>query len=379
MYFIENCNIVLESSIIINGCLITENDRIVDFGENLVCPDGAERIDAQGAFVGPGFVDIHVHGSTEKLFCSDPENVAKYFLKKGTTTILPTLYYNMSEEELCKNIDIIKDVMASGKAESIGGIYMEGPYMNPKYGAMPEKNLWRGDIKYEDYHRIIEKGNGIIKVWALAPEREGIEDFLKDLRKIDKTSVISVGHSEASPEEVFKLKKYGLRLQTHSTNATGIAVVRKGVRGLGPDEACFLDNEMYAEMISDSLAIHVHPETQQLLLKFKGTDRLILITDCNPGNSTPPEIYKDATDLMFDENGRLSGSQLSLDRACQNVMKHTGCGIKDAFLMASRNPARIIGMENEIGTIAVGKKANLVFVDEVFNVKKVIFNGKVVE
>lgn len=379
MYYIENCNIVLENAVVRNGQLLTGSDRIIDFGETIPCPDDATRIDAKGAYVGPGFVDIHVHGNTETLFCDNPKKVAKYFLNKGTTTILPTLYYDMSEEQLCENIDIIKDIMEKGEAENIGGIYMEGPYMNPKYGAMPEKNLWRGDIKREDYFRIIEKGNGIVKVWAIAPEREGIEDFLKDLRKIDTTSVISVGHSEATPEQVFKLKKYGLCLQTHATNATGFAVVRKGVRSLGPDEACFLDNEMYAEMISDSLAIHVKPETQQLLLKFKGTDRLILITDCNPGNSTPPEIYKDATDLMFDENGRLSGSQLSLDRACKNVMKHTGCGIKDAFLMASRNPSRIIGMENEIGTIAIGKKANLVFVDDDFNVKKVMLNGKIVE
>jgi len=376
MYYIENCNIVLEHGIIRNGTLLTEKDRIVSLGQNVCKPENAEVINANGAYVGPGFVDIHVHGDPECIFSTDAVKSARYFLKHGTTTLLPTLFYDMSKETLCQTIDNIRKAMESGEADNIGGIYMEGPYMNPKYGASPEKNLWRGDIKREDYIDLIEKGKGIVKVWAIAPEREGIEGFLADLRKADDKAVISVGHSEATPEEIFRLKKYGIRLQTHSTNATGFQVVRKGVRSVGPDEACMLDCDMYAEMISDSAAIHVNPYTQQLLLRVKGIDRMILITDCNAGVSTPPEHYKLADDLMFDEMGRLNGSRLSLDKACRNVVKHTGCGICDAFNMASRNPARLIGMGDEIGTVAVGKKANLVFADDGFNISKVMLNGK---
>ena len=112
-----------------------------------------------------------------------------------------------------------------------------------------------------------------------------------------------------------------------------------------------------------------------MLLKVKGADRLILITDSFPSTEQGPEELRYITDLVFDANGLLNGSRLTMDAACRNMVMHTGCSITEAFWLASRNPARMIGMDKEIGTIEPGKKANLVFMDDAFHVKKVMLDG----
>lgn len=132
---------------------------------------------------------------------------------------------------------------------------------------------------------------------------------------------------------------------------------------------------MYAELICDSMGVHISAELQQLVLRVKGIDKVVLISDSFVSEEEAPEDLRYVTDLSFDASGDLSGSRLTLDAACRNIMAHTNCGIAQAFLMASRNPARAIGMDDEIGTIAVGKKANLVFVDDMFHVKEVMLNG----
>ena len=151
-----------------------------------------------------------------------------------------------------------------------------------------------------------------------------------------------------------------------------------GVRGIGPDEACFLDPDMYAELICDSYGIHVCAELQRLVLQNKGIDKVVLISDCSSrklGENPAPEHLRHITDLSFDDQGKLGGSLLSMDMACRNIMTHTNCGIAQAFLMASRNPARAVGMDDEIGTIEAGKRADLVFVDDMFHVQKVMLAG----
>lgn len=376
MLFIKNANVVLETGIIFDGNVIIENDLIKEVGKNLQIPENAEVFDAEGLYLGPGFVDIHNHGGNGDLFYNEPEKVAKFFLEHGTTSILPTLYYDMSKEQLLDSIKKIRKIAEKGDT-TICGIYMEGPYMNPKYGAMPEMNKWRGEIKAEDYMPLINEGKDIVKVWCIAPEREGIENFVKDLRKVDSDAVISIGHSETSPEAVENIKQYRIGMQTHSTNATGQPERRRGTRSFGPDEVCLYDSDMYAEILSDSQALHVSGEMQRLILKVKGVDKVILITDSNVcETSNPMESEKHITDLMFDQNGKLAGSKLTMEMACKNVMSNTTAGITEAFLMASRNPAKAVGLYDVVGSIKKGKKANFVLVDHTFNVKNVIFNGK---
>ena len=136
---------------------------------------------------------------------------------------------------------------------------------------------------------------------------------------------------------------------------------------------------MYAELISDSCGIHVNAVLQQMLLRIKGVDKVVLITDSTKTDGPSPEHLRHITDLNFDHMGGLCGSQLTLDRACRNIMSHTNCGIAQAFIMASLNPAKVIGMDHEIGSIEKGKLADLVFVDDKFNVLRVMSEGEFYE
>lgn len=377
MIYIKNAKAVLEDSILDNAVLQIKDDRIVKVGteESIPIPSGTPCIDAEGAYIGPGFVDIHVHGGNGTMFFEAPTQTAKHFLMHGETTVLPTLYYDLPKAEFLEAIARIQSAMKSPGGESIAGFYMEGPYMNPKYGACADKNCWSGEIRLQDYHELVDRAGSDAKVWAVAPEREGIGDFVKYAKEVYPGAAISVGHSEANPDQIAALKPYGLALQTHCMNATGQNSDWLGTRGCGPDEACLLDDDMYAEIISDSMGIHINPHLQKLILKVKGTDKVILVTDSFAGDGEPPENLSHVTDLTFDSNGNLCGSRLTMDAAVRNVMKHTGCSIVQAFRMASYNPARAIGMEEEIGSISPGKKANLVFLDSDLQIKKVMLNG----
>ena len=372
---IINAKAVLEDSILEDAVILAENGRIVSVGTSgdTKIPNDSQIIDAEGFFVGPGFVDIHVHGGGGNMFYAEPGLAAEHFLSHGETTVLATLYYDLSKEELIDSIKRIRSTMKDVKA--IKGIYMEGPYMNPKYGASPEKNKWRGEITEENYKQLVDEASDVARVWAVAPERDGIEGFLKYVKKVSPEVMISVGHSEATPTQVKALKKYGIGLQTHCMNATGRPPCPLGIRSCGPDEACLMDKDMYAEIICDSAGIHLSSDMIEFILAVKGSDRVVLISDSFVGEPVPKGM-EHITDLSFDANGNLSGSKLTLDVACKNLMKHTGCGIETAFKVASRNPARVIGLDGEIGSIAKGKKADLVFIDGEFNVKKVMLEGE---
>ena len=379
MIYIKNANVVLENGILFGGVLVVERNRIINVGteDEIPVANNAEIIDAKGLYIGPGFVDIHVHGGGGAMFFESPKKAAEHFLLHGETTLLPTFYCTMNKDAFLEGIKRVRKVMQQesiGKA--IAGFYMEGPYLNPKYGASAGFNQWSGEIKKTDYKGIIDAAGRDAKIWVVAPERTGIENFMSYAKFVNPKVGFAVGHSEASLIQINKVKKYGILLLTHCMNATAAVSTWKGTRACGPDEVCFLDDDMYAELICDSLGIHVNPALQRLILKVKGIDKLVLISDSFVTEFKEQKTLKNITDLSFDENGDLCGSKLTMDKACRNLMKHTNCGIAQAFLAASRNPARVIGLDDEIGSITVGKKANLVFVDDLFNVKKVMLEGK---
>jgi len=380
MRYIRNANLVLENGILWDAVLLMDGDRIAAFGKSgeVEIPQNAEMIDAKGLYVGPGFVDIHVHEGGIYSTCLQPEEAAAYYLDRGTTTLMATPSYSEGFELFLEYIREAKKVMGKpGAARAIGGFYMEGSYMNPKYGAGAWRNPWRHPINPEEYQALVDEAGELARVWAIAPEREGLEPFLQYAKKVNPNVRFSVGHSEATPQQIRKLKKYGICLQTHTMDATGRVPVPAGTRSAGPDEYCMMDPDIYTEMISDSCGIHVSAEIQRMVLHCKGVDKVVLITDGTDARGENPDGLKHITDLNFNERGYLSGSKLTMDMACRNIMTHTNCGIAQAFLMAARNPARAIGMDDEIGTIEVGKKANLVFVDHKFNVDTVILEGQI--
>lgn len=374
---IINCQLVLEQGILWDAVLLIENDKIAGYGEmrNTDIPEGAEIIDAKGKYVGPGLIDIHVHGGGGYSTCFEPVEAAKHFLKHGATSILATPSYSFNFEDQLRAIRSIKEGMKTAK--TIKGIYMEGPYTNPRFGSHSYENPWRHPITADEYKPMIDEAGEFAKVWTVAPELDGIDEMIKYAKQVNPDTIIAIGHSEATPMQSRALGKNRPMLLTHAMCATKRLPVYGGTRGYGPDEYAFKDNEVYAELISDSCCIHVHKEMQQLLLHCKGLDKVILITDSTVHDDPPPANLAHVKDLNFDANGGIAGSKMTMDQACRNIMTHTNCGIAQAFIMASRNPARLLGLDGELGTIEAGKTADIIIVDDRFNVDTVILGGEV--
>ena len=378
MVAIINATLVMRDHYIPNGAVLMEDGKIQAFGEmrKLPIPEECETIDAKGLFVGPGFVDIHTHSDGKTFFYDDPTAV-KHHLLHGSTTVLAALYFSMNTEEFVEAMGKLREAMADPACKNLAGIYMEGPYMNPKFGCDRERNPWNGPVDKAKYQPVIDAGWDLVKVWGLAPERENILDFVLDVKAKNPNAVFSVAHSEASPQQVEKLIPYGLRIGTHHTNATGDRVFYPEVRGVCVDEAVNYNREIYAEQICDSMGIHVDPYMLRLVRRIKGDDRIILISDAYACDGPIPPGYDGVDDINFDWTGEIAGSKLTLDIACRNMLKHTGCSVCDAFRFASYNPSRAIGLLDR-GEIAVGNRADLVIADHWMGVHKVIFGGEAV-
>lgn len=377
MLRIKNATLIMRDHLIPGGAILLDEDKILQFGrgKDVPVPEGCQELDAGGAYVGPGFVDIHTHAGDMTWFYENPAKAAKGHLSHGTTTLLATLYFSMTKEELVKHFRKLRRAMKKPECHNIAGFYTEAPYMNPKFGADRENNPWAGPICREDYLPVLEQAGKDAKVWVVAPERENILQFVLDAKKINPDVRFSVGHSEASPQQIEALMPYGLCLGTHHTNATGDLPKYPECRGVCVDETVNYNRDIYAELICDSVGIHVDPYMLRLVRKIKGEDRIILISDACVFDGPTPPGYEGVNDILFDWAGEIAGTKLTLDVACRNMMTHTGASIVDVFRYASYNPSQALGFYDR-GEIAVGKRADLVIVDHNIHVKTVIFQGK---
>lgn len=376
MLAIINAELVMRDHLIPNAYLIIEDGKICEYGKmrGFKTPLGCSLVDAEGLYAAPGLVDIHSHTGGDHQAWREPLEAASFHLAHGVTTYLPTTYGRMSGEEYVAACRNVKAAMMDPRGESIGGMYLEGPYTNPKFGSNRRLNPWNGPIRAEDYIPILEAARGVARVICLAPEREGIPDFVRAAKNMLPNVRFAVGHSEATPEDIERLIPYGLCIGTHHTNATGTLYKYPECRAACVDEAVNMNGGIYAELICDRVGIHVQPYMQRLIRRIKGDERIILISDRTYGDAPVPPGYEGVTDLNFDNEGEIAGSKLTLDAACRNYMNHTGASIVDVFRAASYNPSRAVGFDDR-GEIAVGKKADLVICDHLINVKKVILNG----
>jgi len=375
MLAVVNAVLVMRDHLIPDGVVLMDGGKIVRAGarRDAAVPHDCEVLDARGRFAGPGLIDMHTHAAGGKNFHEDPKYCAKTVLEHGVTGVLPALYFNMAKAGYLRAIQAIR----AAACPNILGLYMEGPYLNPKFGCDRENNPWKGPIRREDYMEIVEAASDMARVWSVAPEREGVVGFCEDVAAQIPGIAFTVAHSEASPEQIEHLIPLGLRIGTHHTNATGDLPKYPECRGVCVDEVVNFRDDIFAELIVDRMGIHVAPYMLRLVKKIKGERRIVLISDACVFDGPVPPGYDGADDINFDFEGEIAGSKLTLDVACRNMMVHTGCSIVDAFRYASRNPAEALGLRAK-GELRIGFDADCAIVDNWMNVEGVILKGEIV-
>jgi len=383
MKVIVNTNVILEDGILWDSIVAIEKDQIVFVGcrDDLAISSDAEIIDAKGLYTAPGLIDIHNHGSKDYLFIDEPLKCAEEFIKHGVTTVLPTLYCNLTEKQMLDGTEKILKASKLGVGRIIIGLYMEGPYMSG-FGSNQNSILWNGEIDKKEYKQVVDKLKDVARIWAIDPARKGIEGFMQYVKEQNPNAIFALGHSTATAKECKSVSKYGVKVQTHHGDSGKAKGFAQGTIGAGCDEYTLYNPDMYAEIICDQVGVHLPADMIKMIVRTKGIEKVILISDSMPQSGDYKNNEEDGIaygpDLNYDYEGHLAGSHLTLDNACKNLMTHTGYGLCHAVRCASLNPAKLLGIDNEVGSIEVGKTANLILIDDKFDVKKVILQGETV-
>ena len=368
---LKNLKIVLLNKIIENGYLVFDNGIISQIGEGEY---KGEATDCKGLIVMPGFIDIHIHGSAGIDFMDaieeDYKTVAESLYKEGVTTFLVTTLTSDKESlaRVCRTVNKVKDTIPS-----LGGIHFEGPYISEKYkGAQNEAFIRNPDINEFDELQKLSGNN--VKYITLAAEKEGAFNFIEHVSKSGVT--VSVGHSDASFDDVKEAIAHGLTNTTHTHNAMSPHHHRKP----GVVTAAFYFEELYTEFICDK--IHVCPNTLLASYKIIGPERFVMITDAlKIKNSSIDEFKLFGLDCVRKEgaaylaSGPLAGSLLTMDQGLRNMHEITGTNLCDLAKISSKNAAKSLKFLDR-GEIKVGNKADLVLLDENLFVKATYKEGK---
>ncbi len=370
---------------IINGKVILK-DRIVEgkavlFDERIrglvdTVPAGTEVIDAAGAYVAPGLIDLHIHGYLGKDVCDGEEEsirtICGGLVQNGVTGFLPTTM-TVDMSVIQKAIDVcrsLKEESKSWNGTAILGVHAEGPFINPKKkGAQNEKYILKPDAEF------VKANADMIRIISLAPE---MDDDFAAIREIAYSTdvVMSMGHTDSDYDTAVRSVAAGVRHATHLFNAMSALGHRSpGVVGAA------LSTPVTTELIVDKY--HVNPALFELVWKLKG-DKLCFITDCLPAGGLPEGEYTlggskiiSRDNLCKLEDGTIAGSILKLNQGVMNVYNNTSMTLPEAVRCASLNPATVIGLQDKKGSIDVGKDADLIIADEQFNIKKTIIGGTV--
>ena len=270
---IKNGKIILSNEIVENQYLYFEENKITNITNEELAYD--EEIDANGQYVSPGFIDMHVHGGGGYDFMDGGEdaiiNTAKFHLKHGTTSILATTLA-CSTEVLVNFLGDLNSVIKEGKAPTVLGAHLEGPYFSLEQSGAQNPDYIKAP-KPSEYEMIFKEGKGNIKRWSFAPELFGGVEFCKFLT--DNGIVSSVGHSNAVYDDVKKVYDEGCRSFTHLYSGMSTITRDKGFRRLGVIESAYLLDDINVEIIADGK--HLPPELLKMIVKNIGTENISLV------------------------------------------------------------------------------------------------------
>ena len=359
---LENCDIRIDGK------------RIVEVGTHL---SGEEIWDMSGKFILPGFIDTHMHGACGMR--GDDENsdlskITEFEVTQGVTGIaLTTSCIDFSK--LLRCMDHIVDESKKVAGSKILGIHAEGPFLNKeRQGGMLEEYIIEPDL--EKLKQMIEQGKGLLKFMTIAPEMPNAIELIE--YAVSSGLVVSLGHTDATYDETMAAIAAGASQTTHTFNAMRPYNHREpGVLG-----AALVDDRITCEMISDY--VHLHPATVELIYRLKKADHIKVISDSvSPAGLKVTEFEEDGerkyvkNGVLYLSDGTIDGSVKTLLDGVQNLL-HAGVPITNVVKMACYNPAKSLGLEKELGSIAKGKYADLVVLNQSYDVEYTFVNGNCV-
>ena len=347
--------------------LYVNDHRLVDKAEY---QDDGEVIDAEGLLVLPGLVDIHSHGAAGEDFSDgNPEGLKKilqYEKRCGITSYCPTSM-TFPKERLRQIFASIKGAQTEDGA-TVVGINMEGPFLDPaKKGAHVEKWIAAPDVAF--VRELNQDADGLVRLVTLAPNMDGAEEFIKEMHE---EVCISLGHTAADYDCASRAMKLGAHHVTHLYNA----MQPFGHRAPGLIGAAMDDPECMVELICDGY--HIHPSAIRAAFRMFGPERVILISDSMRATGMENGTYELGGQEVTDQDrkavlkdGTLAGSATNL-YGCMCKAVEFGIPLEQAIMAVTANPARSIGIFDRVGSIRIGKQADLLLVSENLELKRVI-------
>lgn len=374
MKTLKNINIVLKDKVVF-GDLILNNDLI----ESIVVRD--DKLQEGEAIVAPGFIDVHTHGGYSYDAMDATFEVIKQLslnlVKEGTTSYLPTTM-TQSNENITKSVKAIGDYYKNQEpnAAKVLGIHLEGPYVNIKAaGAQPIEHIRKPNVN--EFKAWNKASGNIIKKVSLAPENDENFEMIKYLA--NNNIIASIAHTTANYQTVLKAIAAGATSLTHTYNA----MTPLHHRDVGVVGAALLHNELTAEIIFDN--IHVNTEAAKILLNNKTYKNIILITDSMRSKGLGDGISELGGQTVYVKNniarladGTLAGSILTMINGYKNLVNDLKLSLYEASYIASLNPAKELKVDNLLGSIEIGKVADLIILNSKLDLQETIINGKTV-
>lgn len=364
---------------ILNDSYITINDgKIEKISKSN--DDKTKVIDVGELKLVPGLIDLHIHGAdgydVMDADFNSLDSISKYLAKNGVTSFLATTL-TAPIEKIEKAIENVVESSNEGlSGAEVLGTYLEGPYLTEEHKGAHPVNFMR-ELKLAEIKHLIDIGKGTVKIVTIAPEKENSEEIIKYLKENEVET--SIGHTNATYEEAIEAIKNGAKIGVHTFNGmTGLHHRKPGVVGAIMDS-----DDIYAELIADN--IHVDPAVMRILYRLKKEDKLYLISDCMRAGGLADGKYslgelevEVKNSIARTESGSLAGSTLKIKNGVKNIKKATGIDLYEAVRLASIVPAKAMGMDEKIGSIKEGKKANITIIDDDFNIYMTIVDGTVV-
>ncbi len=379
--YITNGTIITPFKILKDQALLIKDEKIISIKnkyENI--PGNMQIINANGNYIAPGFIDLHVHGGGGADFMDASydaiKRIADTHCRYGTTSFLATTM-TMGKNKILDSLKAVKEAykIKTGSAQVLG-IHLEGPYINEKMKGAQNKAYIKSP-SIEEFKEYIKASGKLIKIVSLAPELPGALEFISWLKIQD--IVVSAGHTSATYEQMKSGIDAGLNHVTHIFNAmTGLHHREPGVVG-----AALTSPELIIELIADG--IHVHPAVMDLIFRSKEKEKIVLISDAIRATGLPPGKYDLGGQTVIAnktsarlQDGTLAGSVLTLDKAVKNVVSKIKVPITDAIQMVTFNPAKCINIEDKKGSLEAGKDADIVILDKKLEVVLTIVMGNVI-